>query len=87
MHERTAESGGLPAQQQRGEAGSIRTSSANNRHITKFLQASAPSAFDSNEEWAEVKDYLWLLGYPYFKIFAAEQPSWQGRSTACEATA
>jgi hypothetical protein len=30
------------------------------------LQASyVPTAFDSTDEWIEVKDYLWMLGYPY----------------------
>jgi ankyrin repeat protein len=44
--------------------------------ITQFpMQAShTPSAFDSNDEWAEVRDYLWLLGYPYSKAFAAANP-------------
>lgn len=48
---------------------------AGDSHITRFpMQAShTPSAFDSVEEWAEVRDYLWLLGYPYSKAFATEQ--------------
>ena len=27
-----------------------------------------PSSFDSTEEWLQVKDFLWLLGYPYRPI-------------------
>ena len=42
---------------------------------TRFpLQAShTPSAFDTTDEWESVKDYLWLLGYPYSKTFIAHQ--------------
>lgn len=84
VHERSllSQEGSLLSSSVEEKAGSVDTDElfANNRHITKFpLQAShTPSTFDSNEEWAEVKDYLWLLGYPYCKIFAAEQAKLAG---------
>ena len=37
-----------------------------------------PSAFDSEEEWAEVKDYLWLLGQVYTRKAATEDGVGQG---------
>ena len=43
--------------------------------VTRFpLQAShTPSTFDTTEEWEGVKDYLWLLGYPYSKSAIVSQ--------------
>lgn len=31
-----------------------------------------PSAFDHTDEWCEVKDFLWLLGYPHRILSAAQ---------------
>lgn len=35
------------------------------RRTTSSQAALPPTAFDKTEQWLEVKDFLWLIGYPY----------------------